>query len=194
MKNFWKDNSKVIKKLWLYQFAAAFMGIILSFVSGNLSDIISLIFSIVAVLFYLSLIYMVMWEAGANEKIKIDGGRAANKPLKGLLISVFANVPNILLGILIIIGYVFGSKSGPFAMEWGGNLYFVSKYAALLWESMYNGFVSMYSPNNPVIFILMVLPALFICTLGYFLGLKNFKIFAGRPRDEKKDDGEKITK
>ncbi len=188
MKNFWKDNSKTIKKLWLYQFAAAFMGIILSFVSANLSEVFTLLFSAVAIVFYLSLIYMVMWEAGATEKIRIDGGRADYKPLRGLLISSFANIPNFLLAVLILVGFLFGSKNGPFAMEWGGNLYFVARYAAILWESMYNGIVTLYSPNNPIIFVLMILPALFVCTLGYFLGLRNVKILGGKGGKVEKED------
>ncbi|MBR7032355.1 MAG: hypothetical protein IKI03_01830 [Clostridia bacterium] len=180
MKSFWKENSKTISRLWLYQFAAAFMGIILSFVSSNLAQIFTLLFGIVTVMFYLCLIYMVMWEAGATEKIRIDGGRAEYKPLRGLYISLFANIPNFILFILILIGYVFGNKSGAFRMEWGGNLYVVAKSAALIWESMYNSFVTLYSPNNPVIFLLMILPSLAVCTVGYVLGLKNFKILGGK--------------
>ena len=194
MKTFWKENSKTITRLWLYQFAAAFMGIILSFVSAKMADVFTLIFCIVTVLFYLCLIYMVMWEAGATEKIKIDGGRAEYKPLKGLFISLFANIPNFLLFILILIGYIFGNKTGAFRMEWGGNLYFAAKSAALIWESMYNGLVTLYSPNNPVIFLLMILPALFVCTGGYFLGLRNFKILGGKlsfgKKKEKKNGSE----
>ena len=190
---FWKENSKTITKLWLYQFAAAFMGIILSFVSANLSDTFVLVFAIVTVLFYICLIYMVMWETGANEKIRIDGGRAEYRPLKGLFISLFANIPNFLLFVLILIGYIFGSKTGPFKMEWGGNLYYVAKSAALIWESMYNGLVTLYSPYNPVIFFLMILPALFVCTAGYLLGLKNVQLFFGKiltgKKKEKSMDG-----
>ena len=51
MKTFWKENSKTITRLWLYQFAAAFMGIILSFVSAKMADVFTLIFCIVTVLF-----------------------------------------------------------------------------------------------------------------------------------------------
>ena len=190
MKAFWKQNSKTITKLWLYQFAAAFMGIILSFVSSNLSNVFTLVLSAVAILFYLFLSYSVMWEAGATEKIRIDGGRADYKPLKGLVISLFANIPNFLLALLIIIGFIFGNKNGPFAMQWGGNLLVGAKFAALIWESMYNGIVMLYSPNNPIIFVLMILPSLAVCSIGYFLGLRNIVFLVGKPGGRKPEKRE----
>ena len=43
---------------------------------------------------------------------------------------------------------------------------------------MYIGIIQTYSPYNPIIHFLDILPALFVCTLGYYLGLKNKRIFS----------------
>ena len=188
MISFFKDHSKIICRLLLYQFGAAFLGITVSFVTSESNTAIDLLGSLFAIIFYITLIYMVMWEEGAKEKIKIEGGRAPYKPLKGLVLSLYANIPNIIIAVMIFIGFIFGRKDGPFAYSWGTSIYAVFRMAALLWESMFNGIVRLYSPRNPVIFFLMIFPALGVCTLGYYLGLKNKRILGFLPaRPPKKD-------
>ncbi len=186
MIRFFKDHSKIISRLLLYQFGAAFLGIILSFVTAEGNNVIDLICSIFAILFYLTLIYMVMWEEGAKERIKIDGGRAPYRPFKGLVLSLYANVPNIIIAVMIFIGFIFGRKDGPFAYSWGTSIYAVFRMAAILWESMFNGIVRLYSPRNPAIFFLMIFPAIAVCTSGYYMGLNNKRIFGVFPAPPKK--------
>lgn len=189
MIRFFKDHSKIICRLLLYQFGAAFLGITVSFVTAQSNTAVDLLGSIFAITFYLVLIYMVMWEEGAKERIKIDGGRAPYKPLKGLSLSLFANIPNVIIAVMILIGFIFGRKDGPFAFSWGTSIYAVFRMIALIWESMFNGIVRLYSPRNPAIFFIIVFPALGVCTLGYFLGLRNRRILGFIPARRSKKEG-----
>lgn len=177
MREFWSENSRTITKLMLNQFGAAFMGLMIT-AAASANEWLRLFASCFAVLFYLVLLYNVIWERGGQDRIRVDGGRAAYRPLTGLLISLVANIPSIILGILVIIGYIFGSTDGAFAYEWGGNLYAVSNVLTRLWNAMYIGIVQTYSPNNPIIHLLHVIPALFVTSLGYYLGLRNVRIMS----------------
>lgn len=174
MKQFFTENSKIIGKLVLNQFGATFFGIMLLLAassSGNLRTRLELFASIFATLFYLFLLYNVLWEKGGQDRIKIDGGRAVKSPLKGLYIALVANIPNFILAALVIV-------SDPFKAThiWAGNLNFISRIICLLWEGMYAGIVAFFAPNNPLIHLVDIFPALLICELAYYLGLNNKKI------------------
>ena len=188
---FWKENSKTITKLWLYQFAAAFMGIILFNVSVSLATGFTITFTVFTLLFYLSLIYMAMWELGANDKIKIDGGRLKYVPLKGLFVSLFANVPNFIIFIFVVVGYVFGSGLGWLNQNWANYLGWASEKVAFVWESMFNGVFYLYTSikpiQTPLYYLLIILPALLVCLVGYYLGVKNVKLVVGKILTSKKE-------
>jgi len=176
MKEFWKENGKIICKLLLNQFGATFFGLML-ITASTAVDMegawLMLIASCFATLFYMYLIYNVLWERGGQDRIKIDGGRAIRKPLTGLKIILFANIPNIIIAIIILI-------SNPFAAthEWAGSMNVIGRAAALLWEGMYSGIVAYFSPHNPIIHLLDIFPALFMGTVAYYFGLNNFRILA----------------
>ena len=174
MFDFYKKNSEIITKLILYQFGSAVLGIIVT-TATHASDRLMLFAAIFSTAFYLMLLYMAMWEEGGHERIKVDGGRAEMKPLRGLYISLWANVPNLIFAFLIIIGYIFGRRAS-FGFYWAGSLYAIFSTAAKFWESMYLGFIVLYSPYNPIIYVLIVLPALAVSAFAYIMGLNNRKI------------------
>ena len=172
-----KENFHFITKMLLNQFGAAFMGLMLSLsVSVSDNNTLVLLSAIFSMIFYLCLQYIVMWDLGARDIIRVNGKRDKYRPLCGLRMSLVANIPNIIFAVLICVGHIFGSETGAFGYGWAGKLYVISKGIAVVWEAMYNGFVQLYSPHNPIIYILMILPALFAGTAGYYLGTKNFRI------------------
>ncbi len=177
MKEFWSENSKTITKLLLNQFGAAFMGLMITAAASS-NEWLRLFASCFATIFYLVLIYNVIWERGGQDRIRVDGGRAAYRPMTGLLISLVANIPSIILGVFTIVGKIFGSTTGPFGYEWAGNLYAISNVLTRLWNAMYVGIIQTYSPNNHIIHLLDILPALFVTGLGYYLGMKNVRILS----------------
>lgn len=175
MKDFWSDNSKIIGKTILNQFGATFFGIMLFFAAYSLRHItwLPLLASCIAVAFYLFLIYSIMWERGGQDRIKYDGGRALKKPLTGLWISVVANIPNFILAAVILISEPLINSPDSFA----GKINTVGRAIALLWEGMYMGVVKTFAPHNPLIYLVMIFPALAVSILAYLIGFSNKRIF-----------------
>ncbi len=169
-----KDNSRIITKLILNQVGGAVLGITLSSAAVQ-SDTLFVALSVLSVIFYLALLYNASWDEGGHERIKIDGGRAEWRPLRGLYVSLIANLPNLLIAVLILIGKIFGSTS-TFGFEWAGGLYGIAHGIAIFYEGMYAGLVSSYSPYNPIGYFLIILPALLVCTVGYIIGVNNLRI------------------
>jgi len=177
MKDFWSENSKIIKKLLLNQFGATFFGIMLfmsSYAINTDKPWPTLLASCLATVFYLYLIYLELWERGGQDRIKIDGGRAVRKPLTGLYVLLFANIPNFIIAILVLVSYPF--KESVAAM---GNMYGIGRALCALWEGMYLGIVKYFSPNNPIIHLLYVFPAMIVGAGAYLLGLSNRRLLGG---------------
>jgi len=177
LKEFWNENRKIIGKLILNQFGATFLGIMVVTAASAARDQrawLMLFASCFASIFYLFLIYNVIWERGGQDRIKIDGGRAHRKPLTGLWIGIAANIPNFILALLVLISDPFKGPEAP----WAVTMNVTGRALCLLWEGMYAGFVSYFSPHNPIIHLLYVFPAIFVCTFGYLLGLSNARIMS----------------
>ena len=178
MINFLKDNSYLIFKMLVNQIGMTMFGLVLSFATHE-NNTLLLITSVFAILFYMVLLYTMTWEAGYAEKIRIDAKRLKYVPLKGLYMSIVANIPNILLAVLAIIGYyggTLGETGTPISPEWAVNLYGTCKIIALFIQGMYSGIVGLYFPATPWILLLIVLPALLTCTVAYIAGVKGRRL------------------
>ena len=79
-----------VKKLMLNQFGGAMLGIMLSSATMQ-SDMLNFLTSILAIIFYLFLQYTAIWEIGAKDQIRVNGGRAAENKWQGLRIALLAN-------------------------------------------------------------------------------------------------------
>ena len=141
--------------------------------------------SLFATFFYLFLLYSAAWEEGGKERIRIDGGRADMKPLRGLWVALIANIPNFILAVIILIGTLFGSLSGPFGWTWAGNLAGTAKVIANFWEGMYIGLVRTYSPYNPIAYVLIPLPAVAVSAAAYYLGVNNRRLLGAKAKSKK---------
>lgn len=176
-KAFWKGYSYNIVKMFINQFAIAMFGLTLAIATGKSGNPkLELICSIFAVLFYLFLIYTMTWEVGAADKVRVDAGRMKASPLRGLYMSLIANIPNIILALLICVSYPFAA-----AQEWAGNTCAIAKFIALLLEGMYTGLLSIELGGTqlnmfPWAYVVIILPALLTALLSYLAGLHNFRI------------------
>lgn len=164
MKAFFKDYSYYSLKMFLYQFGIALFGmaVTLPFANRDGSDSVGqLIAGICAVIFYLFLIYYMTWEIGSDDKYGIDHGLKRNMPLRGLYMSLIANIPNILLAVLNLLGVKF------------------CNIISLMLNGMYLGIMATdYKPNTPLntawwMYFIIIIPSLLISTLSYYLGTKQ---------------------
>ncbi|MBE6594036.1 MAG: hypothetical protein E7642_08645 [Ruminococcaceae bacterium] len=184
MKKFFHDYSYNIVKMFVNQFAISIFGVSLTLattqahIESSGFDTFTLIVSILAVIFYLYLIYTLAWEIGAKDKISVDVGKKNYRPHLGILLSLFANIPNILAAIIYAIATILGSEP----------MLFVVRLIATLLQGMYFGIITAvsipigdaYIQLNSLwpTFFIMVLPAMLTSWLAYFLGHKNFRIFS----------------
>ena len=166
-KYFSKDDIGIIVKLLVNQIGIAIFAFTVStaaeFIGGDIGMLIACIFSI---LFYLVLLFFSIWEAGAKDRIKADLNRIQYLPVKGMILSFMANIPNLIIAVLILISN---------SVEGADSLEFVSRFIASILESMYN-IVVIYMNTVPLSFFLIIIPAVIVCLVGYILGFKNIRI------------------
>ena len=197
MKAFFHKYGYSIVKMFLTQIVISMFGASLAMAtvsSGNPS--LTIVVSICAVLFYLFLLYVMVWEIGAQDKISVDVGKKEYKPLTGVVLSLLANIPNFIIAILFTVGY----PSMAAGEEWGSNICAVIKVFLFIFEGMYLGLLTaikitvggvLQSLNNvwwP--YFLIALPAIITCGTAYFLGHKNIHftsvVLYSEPKKKKK--------
>ncbi|MCI8388132.1 MAG: hypothetical protein HFE63_06655 [Clostridiales bacterium] len=179
MIDFIKENSYNMVKMFVDQIAMTIFGTIMAIATSR-SNTMLLIASIFSILFYLVVLYTVGWEIGAKDKIKLDGGRMRPFPTKGLFIALGANVPNLLLALLMGFGIAVGT-------EWGGNISVVCNAIARLFEGMYLGVIKVLEDTIFVDariadvwwwFIMITIPAILVGWFSYYMGSHEKRISA----------------
>ena len=200
MKRFISENFKVIKKLLIYQFGAAFFGILVNSSAGRLPWL-NWLTGILAILFYVYLLYSAVWEEGARDRIRVDGGRMTRDDFKGLKIALVANIPNIIIGVVMAASTIVNVLASA---QWAGNVAAIANAVGVLWEGMYVGIITAIFPQfdyvantaivlsstqiilRSVTFILIVLPALSSCHVAYKLGYNGVAIIKTSAKNDNK--------
>ena len=132
MKTFFQQYSYSIVKMFVNQFAISLFGTLLAMAtSSTKSDGLSLAVSIFAVLFYLFLIYTLVWEVGAKDRIAVDVGKKPYKPHTGLLMACVASVPNFLFAVFFT-----ATKPLVATHSWVANINLIM---TIILEGMYMG-------------------------------------------------------
>ena len=185
-------------KMFLNQFATAIFGFVLALAAGRAKNpVLRNVTSAFAILFYLFLLYTMTWEIGFRDKIPVEKGRKPYRPLTGLFISFFANLPNFILAIFITIASL---ANVPVFSKIGG----VSVSIAVIIEGMFTGLLA--NRVNGIrlnsywrMFFLITIPSMLVCAVAYFFGVKDKKFtglfkfqYPASDRDikQKKKDGE----
>ena len=194
---FLKQHSYDIVKLFVNQLGLAIFSMALySAVNIALPDnfehapTIRLVISIASTLFYLSIIYVVVWEFGAKDRIKVDSGRIKRSPLKGAGLQLCANIPNFVLIVIALVCFAIYSINS----SEGCKLAFSLIHSFLVFiESMYTGMVITVFPVasdaavatvditfcwRTIMYAIMPLVSVLIAQLGYTLGENNFKVLS----------------
>lgn len=169
MKAFFSKYGYNIFKLFLNQFAIALFGIALAVACGKAqNNTLQWVTSVFAVLFYLFLEYAAMWELGAKDGISAVARKTSPKLWRGAVISLCANVLNILLAILILPGAIApGTKAQGFSS--------VVSVIALMIEGMYTGILAQpfrgLSLNQYAwVYFAIIVPAVLVSAGAYILG------------------------
>ena len=177
MKDFLHNYSYSSVKMFVNQFAISIFGAMLSMAStAAANDTLAFWCSILAIVFYLFLIYTQAWELGAKDKISVDIGKKEYRPHTGLLVSVLANIPN----FIIAITFVFVLKVFT-ASEVAANIRTIASLFNMLLEGMYLGVLTTIKIGERTLltfwwmYFLITVPAMLTSWLAYYLGQKNKK-------------------
>ncbi len=177
MKEFLHNYGYNSVKMFVNQFAISLFGAMLSMASAaGDSRSLSIITSVLAILFYLFLVYVLMWEIGAKDRISVDIGKKQYRPHTGLGIAAVASVPNIVIALVFTIGYPFRT-----VYEWAGGMCAVASFFNMLFQGMYLGFTTSFSVFGSTLNLfwlthyIIILPALITSWVAYYLGYKNKK-------------------
>jgi len=167
VKEFFKKYSYAVVKLFVNQVAIALFGVGLAFVSAYAqNDKLRVATSIGAILFYLFLLYVHMWETGAKDGISAEAHHTSRGLWRGFAIGALANIPNLILALLIAISSLAGIS---------GGLGQVATATALLLEGMYFGLLSVpiggvVLSTKAVMYFVIVLPAVLVSGGAYIIG------------------------
>ena len=181
MKRFFHDYSYSIVKMFVNQFAIAIFGIALFTPTFNNMPTLNLITSIFAVIFYLFLIYVLTWEIGAKDRISVDVGKKPYRPHTGLLLSLVANVPNLLLAVFCWVT----AAINPAKQFWAIPTLLNGMYWGIIRNvKLPFGVGGSWVPISEfwLTFYIIVVPALITCWIAYFMGFKNIRIIAKPPK------------
>lgn len=174
MKAFFRQYSYSIIKMFVNQFAISIFGAVLSLATAAAkNNVLTIGISVFSIIFYLFLIYTMTWEIGAKDRISVDCGKKEYRPHTGLVLSVFANIPNLIIAILFTV-------AAPFmhSQRWAGNLNAVLIAVSVFVEGMYLGIVSRLQ-HNWWVYFLVIVPALLTAWFSYYMGFKNKRFVAG---------------
>lgn len=171
MKSFFSKYSYSMVKLFITQIALGLFGGVLALATST-NDILLWVAGIGSVLFYLFLIYVAVWEIGAKDRISIDLGKAKKRPYVGFLITLIANVPNVIVASIYAICW-FISKGAEGAAT---NIAAFMRVITLFIEGMYYGLMTAIGigPNSFWwAYFAIVLPAVLVGGVAYILGTMN---------------------
>ena len=183
-----KENSYDIVRLYVNQLGIMIFSMLLYTAVGE-NTTLGLLVSLFSTVFYLVLIYYVVWEIGAKDKIRIEGGKAEPCKYKGLVMGLFANVPNFVLGLLTTVFVSVAMLSGGSGIT---STFAIFNLITRIHASMYMGFITAVVPTGlstgsidfveylieTILFTLIPLVSVGITHLAYHLGSKEKKIFS----------------
>ena len=199
--SFFKTNFDTVLKLILNQIGVALLTFFLYTAAGGIiSDdglglMIKIAISVFGILFYYALIYNIAWEIGAKDKIRIDGGKMKPSKNKGMLLGIYANLPNIAVitfATLLFLLYMLTNA------DWMYSLYAVLNFIFRFFISIYIGVIQaictpyreyhadLYTLSQCICFLIFALISAIIIHISYVMGVKDIRIF-GKQKPRKYD-------
>lgn len=185
MIRFLKEHSYEVFRLFLTQIAIAVLGLVLSF-STSSNDMLFLLSSLFAAVFYVCLLYSEGWEIGSKDMPRITNGRMKFDAKKGFCLSLLSNSVNFLLVLFMFVSIYPGAKDGA-NISFFGDTYAISYMIQRLISAMYMGINNFFAPHNaamivndsifqPVFYLLAIFPSVLAVGLGYYMGANDRKL------------------
>ena len=175
IKSYFLENSHIIRKFWINQFAASVLGIMVTWPANIITEkypAMGILPTLAALLFcggfFCFLIYDVIYEEANKDYIRITNQKETYDGYKALKLIMFSYAPTILLAVLAVLFFV---------INFGDGSAIVSILLNTLIHGMYVGlFFVLPSGINPLAFPLGILATVFFGCLAYFLGVRDLTL------------------
>ena len=195
---FFKSNFDAISKLFLNHVAMCVFGMVVSLATKLLNDkvftnpgeepapgfgVLGYVMCGVGILMYLCLIYVCMWEKGAADKIKIDGGRLNKNNARGILFWLIANSINIFMVLnLVIVAILFTATGGENVTI--NTIHGILGMFTMIGNGMYYPILWHLFGNLSWLFFIVLIPGAIVAWLSYISGVKGHKCIFPEPKKE----------
>lgn len=190
MKNFFSKHSyDFVRMLLVQSMIGGFFGFALAIAvtgigtqngesgtTGGTTEVLLIVTSVLAILFYLFLIYVQIWEIGGKDEMSHQVRGTKANIYKGLLIALCANVPNFLLAGLITLGRAFEDNEVWASIGFVADLvtkFVHGMYLGIIQHEFAGGFTLM---DQWWVFFLLPIPALLTSFAAYNLGRKGWHL------------------
>ncbi len=183
--NFFKKNSYEVVRLFVIQIGMTIFGLVVTSAAVMAFDgetekrFAQLFVSLFATGFYMFILYTTAWEYGSKRQ-----GDSADEAF-GIKVSLLANLPNMILGVLMLVGLLRLADLDFFA-----GMYDIALLIAGLIESTYLGFANFLTLPDAgtrnylvaaIVYALTFLPALVVTHVAYTFGRKNVRLTKAAP-------------
>lgn len=181
MKNFYKANRKAFSKLLANRIGAIIFSLmIVLLIVNSQNPLIDIGVSLISILFFCYLIYLSIWEFGASDRIRVDGGRLESCPHNGLKIGLISAIPGFVFAFLVFIGTALEALGVSFF----GGVASVGEVAARIWQAMYIPIIQVVTPAKEVItagervlcsllYFAVIIPEVLAVWAAYYLGYQG---------------------
>lgn len=191
-----KGNSYDVVRLIINQLGISIFALVLYIAMATVGENnpslhagLKIVSSVFSIFFYWMLIYAVVWEIGAKDRIKIDTGKAVDFKPKGFVMGVLANLGCVILSLVAI-----GFKAAYliFGIDGFNTVVLISTVIIRFVSAMYIGLVSgICSPITnadyndlfqAISYFALFALTILVCHIAYTLGKNNFKFFGNKAK------------
>ena len=180
-----KANLSSISKIFINHIGMGIFSLVVlitaKLISSKMSNqVVFYIMGALAILMYFSLIYTAMWERGAADKIKIDGGRMKKSIWHGLWFYLLGDFIGVISAVLATLLSLFVTSSASFI----NNVYAVFKFITHYWNSMYLNITEI-SGIHSAIYVALIIPGALVAFVSYISGVSDQRCIFPEPKYDK---------
>lgn len=183
---FFKKNSYEIVRLFVIQMGMMIFSFIVSTAAVQVYDKNTkgahLLVCVLSVLFYLFVLYTTVWNVGLARSERVQNGHEKDDKLYGAKIALYANLPNLFLCFLMIIGLFRLVFPNSFFI----GIFGVARLLDGVLNANYLGIVNYLADSDSYLLItllstLSVLPSIIVSQVACTLGEKNIRVTKATP-------------
>ncbi len=190
MMKFLKKHSYEIIRLFVIQIGMTIFSLIVTTTASMAfkdkgADVAKLVASIFAIGFHMFVVYTTMWEVGFKRQEKLELGREPQDALFGSKIAFMANIPNLILSLLMVIGLLRLVSESSFFIGLFGVARLIdgflnATYLGVIGYLLPSSYNALYYILTAVLCLASVLPAIIVSQIACRLGEKNIRLTKGK--------------